>query len=255
MNSFHSIGTLPFEDQLLFNRFGRGLTVPLAHQTVTAAFTDIVSKAPTLIAARECFGDERTITYAELDKRSNALANLLVKKHGLKPGCRVVCVYSRCVEMCIFILGVMKAGAQYVPIDGAATVDDNLKHVITDCGAAIVLCLPQFAEKVQRCMSSRSDPVVLSIGGTDALWGTGDYSPPDIPISPGDGAYVIYTSGTTGKPKGVDVTHEGTCNTLLNEPSKLGITFGTKVACVLMLGFDMCECHYSTQAQLTHPRW
>ncbi|ORY59066.1 uncharacterized protein BCR38DRAFT_468373 [Pseudomassariella vexata] len=238
--SFQSIQALSPGDQILFNRFGRGQTYPLAYDTVTAAFDAIVESYPYSTAVRECYGFERTITYAELDWRSNIIANHLIGDHGLQPGQRVVCVYSRCIEMCAFIFGVMKAGGQYVPIDGAVMVEESLEHVIRDSEAPIVLCLSNFREKVERSLPESSQARIVALDTVDPIWKKGDTRAPSVDIGPEDGAYVIYTSGTTGKPKGVDVKHEGTCNTLLNEPSKLGITVGTNVACVLMLGFDMC---------------
>ncbi|KAK7959823.1 non-ribosomal peptide synthetase [Apiospora aurea] len=212
----------------------------MLHRTVTAAFESIAGNYPYAKAVRECFGQERTLTYAELDWRSNMVANHLITNHNLQPKQRVVCVYSRSLEMTIFILGVLKAGCQYVPIDGSVMVEESLQHVIHDSDAPIVLCLSSFEEKVERSMPLDSDAVIVAIDALDPLWRRGDTRNPEVPVGPYDGAYAIYTSGTTGAPKGVDVTHEGTCNTLLNEPGKLGITVGTNVSSVLMLGFDMC---------------
>jgi len=170
------------------------------------------------------------------------VANHLITNYNLQPKQRVVCVYSRSLEMTIFILGVLKAGCQYVPIDGSVVVEESLQHVIRDSGAPIILCLSSFEEKVERSMPLDSDATIVAIDALDPLWRRGDTRNPEIAIGPYDGAYAIYTSGTTGAPKGVDVTHEGTCNTLLNEPGKLGITIGTNVSSILMLGFDMCMC-------------
>lgn len=126
--SFNSIESLSPEDRLLFNRFGKGPSVPLAHQTITDAFETVVSISPNTAAVRECFGSERIITYAELDWRSNIIANQLIRDYGVRPDQKVVCVFSRCIEMCALILGVLKAGAQYVPIDGSVMVEDSLRQ-------------------------------------------------------------------------------------------------------------------------------
>ncbi|KAK8063280.1 hypothetical protein PG996_007932 [Apiospora saccharicola] len=238
--AFHSLEKLSPGDQHLFHQYGRGPSIPLQHRTVTSAFESIAGTYPYAKAVRECFGQERTLTYAELDWRSNMVANHLITNYNLQPKQRVVCVYSRSLEMTIFILGVLKAGCQYVPIDGSVMVEESLQHVIRDSGAPIILCLSSFEEKVERSMPLDSDATIVAIDALDPLWRRGDTRNPEIPVGPYDGAYAIYTSGTTGAPKGVDVTHEGTCNTLLNEPGKLGITVGTNVSSVLMLGFDMC---------------
>lgn len=126
--SFLSISSLPPHDQLLFNQYGRGPSVPLACQSLVDAFETTVAAYPNIPAVRECFGSERTISYNELDSRANIIANLLITNHGVGRGHRVVCVFSRCVEMCAFIVGVLKTGAQYVPVDGAVMVEDSLSQ-------------------------------------------------------------------------------------------------------------------------------
>jgi non-ribosomal peptide synthetase component F len=126
--SFHATSSLSPGDQVLFNKYGRGPTVPLPHTTITGAFQATASAYPNATAVRECFDSGRTLTYAELDARSNVIANYLVQNHGLGPGQRVVCVFSRSVDMCAFIFGVLNTGAQYIPIDGAVMVEDSLRQ-------------------------------------------------------------------------------------------------------------------------------
>lgn len=130
--SFQSISSLPPEDQALFNQYGRGPTVRVPHKTIPEAFEAIVSAHPSATAVRECFGPERSVTYAELEWRANIVANTLKADYGVVGGRghRVVCVFSRCIEMCAIILGVLKAGAQYVPIDGAVMVEESLKQYV-----------------------------------------------------------------------------------------------------------------------------
>lgn len=220
--SFHSISSLSPGDQLLFNRFGKGPAVPLAHQTITDAFEATVSSYPYAAAVRECFGSARTVTYAELDWRSNIIANHLIDDYGVGPGQRVVCVYSRCIEMCAFIFGVLKAGAQYIPIDGAVMIEENLRQyvltpdggmiwpsppvtslgyfadredsVIRDSGASVVLCLSHFRSKVEKSMPEEGSIDIVAIDAVNPyLWRHGDTRKPTVEIHPDDGAYVIYT--------------------------------------------------------------
>lgn len=122
-----------------------------------------------------------------------------------------------------------------------------------------MLCFSTFKDKVERSMPTGSSAKVAAFDAADPIWTTGNTQALNAHTRPQDGAYVIYTcvspsvllnsriktklvsrSGTTGKPKGVDCSHMNLCNTLLNEPGKLGITVGTEVACVLMLSFDLC---------------
>ncbi|TEA11422.1 Adenylate-forming reductase [Colletotrichum sidae] len=237
---FHSLEGLSLADRVLFNQFSRGPAEPVPYRVVHHAFESIAAAHPDVTAVRHF--DGTTITYRELNRRANVLANELRSNHGLRKGDRVVCVYSRCIEMVVFILSVLKAGGQYVPLDGGIIPEDTLGYDIADSNAPVVLCLPRFREKVLRSIpSDRRDLVrVVDLDAHSWLWKHGNAGHPGVIVKPEDGAYVIYTSGTTGRPKGVDVRHEGVTNTLLAEPSKLGIRVGKNVAQQLNVGFDMC---------------
>ncbi|KAF3351363.1 hypothetical protein VD0002_g2691 [Verticillium dahliae] len=238
--SFHSLEDLPLADRVLFNTFGRGERVSIAYGVVHHAFEAIVAENPDVTAVRHYDGTE--ITYRELNRRANMLANELRNNYGMKKGERVVLVYSRCIEMVVFIFAVLKAGGQYVPLDGAIIPEDTLAYDIVDSGARIVLCTPKFEAKASACIPAETtaDVKVLALGAKSLLWSTGCTSNPSVEVLPSDGVYVIYTSGTTGRPKGVDVRHRGVTNCLLAEPSKLGIKVGSQVAQQLNVGFDMC---------------
>ena len=240
-SSFSSIESLSLEDRQLFNEFSKGSEVPIPFEVAHHAFEAVAQAHPDLVAVRHYDGS--TITYAELDRRANMLANELIATYGLRIGDRVVCVYSRCIEMVVFILAVLKAGGQYVPLDGGIVTDDTLGFDIADSDAPVVLCLPKFFEKVVRSIPDdrRNMVNVVDLDGSSPLWHMGNPSDPMVEVTTDDGAYVIYTSGTTGRPKGVDVRHRGVTNTLLAEPSKLGIRPGRNVAQQLNVAFDMCK--------------
>ncbi|KAL0931093.1 nonribosomal peptide synthetase 12 [Colletotrichum truncatum] len=237
---FHSLENLSLADRVLFNQFSRGPKDVVPYQVVHHAFESIAAAHPDVTAVRH--HDGTTITYRELNRRANVLANELRGTYGLRKGDRVVLVYSRCIEMVVFIFAVLKAGGQYVPLDGGIIPEDTLGYDISDSNAPVVLCLPKFREKVLRSVpSDRRDRVrVVDLDANSMLWKHGNAGHPGVIVKPEDGAYVIYTSGTTGRPKGVDVRHEGVTNTLLAEPSKLEIRVGKNVAQQLNVGFDMC---------------
>lgn len=239
MTAFYHLESLSPQDQVLFNQFSRGANVPIPYSVTHHAFEAVARNHPDVVAVRHY--DGTSITYAELDRRANILANELINSYRLEKRDRVLLVYSRCIEMVVFIYAVLKAGGQYVPLDGAIVPEETLAYNIADSNATVVLCLPKFQSKVEQCMptASKSKTVVLALDGFNALWTTGDSRRPDIEVNGKDGAYVIYTSGTTGRPKGVDVRHEGVTNTLLAEPSRLGVTVGSNVIQQLNVGFDM----------------
>ncbi|GKT53956.1 amino acid adenylation domain-containing protein [Colletotrichum tofieldiae] len=238
--SFQSLESLSLADRVLFNQFSRGPSDAIPYHVVHHAFESIAAAHPDITAIRHYDGS--TITYRELNRRANVLANELRGTYGLRKGDRVVLVYSRCIEMVVFIFAVLKAGGQYVPLDGGIIPEDTLGYDIADSNAPVVLCLPKFREKVLRSLpSDRRDLVkVVDLDANSWLWKHGNAGHPGVIVKPDDGAYVIYTSGTTGRPKGVDVRHQGVTNTLLVEPSKLGIRVGKNVAQQLNVGFDMC---------------
>ncbi|KAI0022951.1 surfactin synthetase subunit 3 [Xylariomycetidae sp. FL0641] len=235
MSSFHSLDRLSPADRTFFNKHGRGPQVEIPFPFVHQAFEHIVDTHPEATAVRQ--QDGQTITYGELERRANMLSNDMTRQ-GLRPGDRVVLVVSRSIAMIVGILAVLKAGAQYVPLDGGIVSEDSLQHIFTDTGARFVFCLRKFRAKVDRHAGQTVQRVVeldTHFAGDRA----GDEARPDLHLSPDSGAYVIYTSGTTGKSKGVDVRHRNVTNNLLVEPANLRIRVGTNVAQLLNISFDM----------------
>lgn len=233
--SFHSIDNLSSEDQRLFNQFGRGPSVAIPFGLVHKAFENIVDQYPKVTAARHY--DGTTITYQELDRRANILGNHLTER-GLRPNDRVCIVVSRSIELLVGILAVLKAGAQYVPLDGGIVADAALEHIFNDTGASFILCLSKFRTKVEpHARKTKAEIVELNGQNQKALFG--DETRPNPVMNSNFGSYMIYTSGTTGKPKGVDVRHRNVTNNLLVEPANLKITVGKNVAQLLNISFDM----------------
>src|SRR6185369_5982377 len=122
------------------------------------------------------------LTYGELDARANRLARYL-QARGVRPGDRVALLLERSAELVAAILGVLKAGAAYVPIDPAYPAE-RVAFLREDSGAALLL--------------TAADLEALGSYSSERL---------AIPLDAGLPAYVIYTSGSTGTPKGVVVTH------------------------------------------------
>ncbi|WP_165766015.1 non-ribosomal peptide synthetase, partial [Mycolicibacterium wolinskyi] len=139
----------------------------------------------------------RSMTYAELDEASDRLAYLL-SGVGAGPGQRVAVMFSRSVEAIVAIVGVLKSGAAYVPIDPALP-DARVGFVLGDAAPVAVVTTAQLRPRVEGY-----DLLVVEVD--DAR--LGDRPSGVLPVVAADDvAYVIYTSGTTGVPKGVAVTH------------------------------------------------
>ncbi len=146
----------------------------------------------------------RTLTYAELNGRANALAHHLVR-HGVSPGSRVAILMPRCLELVVAELAILKAGAAYVPLDPSLPAA-RLGFLVADSGSRVVLGLEGQALPPLRG-TQRID--VDTLGGR-----TGQ----DLPalLDGGAPAYVMYTSGSTGEPKGVVVPHRAVSRLVLN---------------------------------------
>ncbi|HYH78313.1 MAG TPA: amino acid adenylation domain-containing protein, partial [Longimicrobium sp.] len=178
-------------------------------------FTDLVlihhhfeaqaARAPGAAAVE--FGDE-SLTYAELDARANRLAHRLVAL-GVRPEGRVALCLEPCSGAIAGLLGVMKAGAAYVPLDPAAP-DERTAFMLAESGARIVLA---DAASAARPWAAGYEVLVVD-GDLDAELERHPATPPAVRIGPRHLAYVLYTSGSTGLPKGVLVEHGGVCNTI-----------------------------------------
>ncbi|KAI1757791.1 acetyl-CoA synthetase-like protein [Xylaria castorea] len=235
--SFHSIDSLSPEDQRLFNQFGRGPRADIPFDVVHKAFENIVDSHPHVTAAR--LYDGTTITYQGLERRANILSNELMQR-GLRPNDRVCIVVSRSIELLVGIIATLKAGAQYVPLDGGIVADAALQHIFHDARPRMVLCLKKFCTKV-KLHAQETGSEIVELDGPDPKILFGNEERPKVTMDSSFGSYMIYTSGTTGKPKGVDVRHRGVVNNLLVEPAKLKITIGKNVGQLLNISFDMAQ--------------
>ena len=145
------------------------------------------------------------LTYGELDKRANQVARL-VRRHGAEPdGCVAVCMPGS-IEMVTALLGVMKAGSAYVPIDPAYP-PERIEFMIRDSGARLLLTLSAQAGSLPKlpvpcvCLDSDWGQFAREDDGALTRAATADNL-----------AYVIYTSGSTGRPKGVAIEHRSLMN-------------------------------------------
>jgi amino acid adenylation domain-containing protein len=145
------------------------------------------------------------ITYLDLNRKANQLANNLTQL-GVRPGARVGVCLDRGLDLMVSLLGVLKAGAAYVPLDPAYPAQ-RLAFMLKDAGLEILLTQERWAELFPNeelrivCLDHEKKYIALERG--DNL---------GIKISPDDVAYVIYTSGSTGQPKGVLGLHRGAVN-------------------------------------------
>ncbi|HEU0079908.1 MAG TPA: amino acid adenylation domain-containing protein, partial [Longimicrobiaceae bacterium] len=150
------------------------------------------------------FGGE-TVTYAALDRRSDALARRLAAT-GVGPDVRVGICMERSPAFVAGLLAILKAGGAYLPLDPQYP-DERLAFMLADAGAPVLLTEAGLAERF-----AGFGGVVVRVDGSDGAE-EADAAPhsrtfaPSRPPSPENLAYVIYTSGSTGQPKGTEVPH------------------------------------------------
>jgi non-ribosomal peptide synthetase component F len=177
----------PTKHQSRAHGFGRGAKLSVPHGTVHEAFENIVDTYPGVVAA---IHGAQSITYLQLDLAANRLANYLISS-GLHPRQRVCLVMQRSIEMLIGFLAILKAGCQYVPIDGGVASDEALRHIFADTESRFILCLPRYWDRAKQFASQEA--IVLELGMNTGAY----YSPmrPGIPVTSEDGVYAMYTSG------------------------------------------------------------
>ncbi|MFC5266699.1 amino acid adenylation domain-containing protein [Kribbella qitaiheensis] len=161
-------------------------------------FEQQVARTPDAIALIQ---GEREITYAELDRRSNAIAWQLVDL-GVKPGQLVAVRVARGAELVVGVLAVLKSGAAYLPLDAG---EPESRWAFMTADAEALALVGDDAALADR-LGLRLVPVAAVDGDPRAK------QAPPVRSAAGDIAYCIYTSGATGNPKGVAVPHRGPVN-------------------------------------------
>ena len=191
-----------------------------------------VRRTPERIAVRS---DEHTLTYAELDARANRIAHAL-RARGARHGVLVGIALDRGIDMVAAVLGVLKTGAGYVPLDPAFP-RERLAFMVDDAALAALVTERRLAHR----FDVGSQPVLLLDDPAAAL-----DAEPATPIgrdadaaTPESVAYVIYTSGSSGQPKGVEIPHRAVVNFLASMAKRPGLRADDRLLAVTTLSFDI----------------
>ncbi|MFE9279651.1 amino acid adenylation domain-containing protein, partial [Paenibacillus glucanolyticus] len=193
-SNLKDVELLTNEDINILHRYNNHLPYPYEFQTIHEAFEMMAEMSPHSVALHL---DGKELTYSRLNVWSNQIAHQLIGL-GLRSEEIVGIVMDKSFEMVAGILGVLKVGGAYLPIDPNYP-ESRIQYMVMDSGLRVVLTLSKydsalFKELVvvcldeKKCSDSKSDN-------------------PKVPLSSENLAYVIYTSGTTGRPKGVMVEH------------------------------------------------
>lgn len=174
---------------------------------------------------------EQTITYKDLNKKANKIANYLRTSHDIKPGDFVTILLNRSIELIACILGVVKSGATYVAIDPEYP-PDRINYMINNCNSKLI-----FTNNTTNQLISNLD--ILKINIDTKSFDKESYASPKILTQPEDLLYVIYTSGSTGKPKGVTIKNKNVNNFILGMQHLIDFKNSKTILSVATVCFDM----------------
>jgi amino acid adenylation domain-containing protein len=163
-----------------------------------------VQRTPNAIAVTY---KNQKLTYQELNQKANQLAHHLLAI-GVQPEQLVGICVERSLDMLVGLLGILKAGAAYVPIDPSYP-RDRIEYMLSDSQAQILITQGSL-------IAQEYSGIIISLDGDRENFTQQAIYNPDVLIDSNQLAYVIYTSGSTGKPKGVQVLHKGVTNFLLS---------------------------------------
>ena len=224
-----SLSILLPEEKGLLRLWGRGPDREIATDGLQELVEQQARTSPESPAV--LFADE-AVTYDELNRRANRFANHL-RSLGVTPEMRVGICLERSIQMLVAVLGVLKAGAAYVPLDPRCP-GDRLSFIVRDAQARVVVTEEALADLVAAGTAS----VVSLDRHREAIAQRSDKDL-KMRIGPENLAYVLYTSGSTGRPKGVQVSHRALTNLVLAMRDQLSIERDDVVAATTTLSFDV----------------
>lgn len=198
------------------------------HQCIHQLFEEQVAKNPDAVAV---IYEQESLTYQQLNQKANQLAHYL-QSLGIKTEELVGICVERSPLIIIGILGILKAGAAYLPLDPSYP-PNRLIYMVEDSGVSVVLTQEKLANTLQL---ENLQKVYL-----DQDWPIISQQSSDPPVSETQAknlAYVIYTSGSTGKPKGVLLAHKGVCNLATQQRKIFNIKAQSRVLQFASFSFD-----------------
>ncbi|HEY0605419.1 MAG TPA: amino acid adenylation domain-containing protein, partial [Herpetosiphonaceae bacterium] len=175
--------------------------------------------------------EDRSLSYAEVDARSNQLAHHL-RSLGVEAGARVGLYLQRSLDLPVALLGILKAGGTYVPLDPSYPAA-RLHFMLADAGIGVLVTQAALADNLPHT------GVTLCLDRDAAQIAEQPETPPSSALQPEDLAYIIYTSGSTGQPKGVQIPHRALVNFLHSMRREPGMSADDTLLAVTTIAFDI----------------
>lgn len=214
-----AVGILTEQDQEVYKKLNDTAWPYDTSKTIHGMFEQAAAAYPDRIAVSSVHG---RLTYRELNEQANRTARLLLSR-GLRKGEFVTIFMERSLELVVSLLGILKAGGVYVPVDPEHPEDRN-RYILSDTGSPFILTKAVYepqAAALSAGVETVKAIIPMDAGVTDTYEGTGNV---ENGVLPNDLAYVIYTSGSTGRPKGALIAHEGVVNLGETVRTDCGIT-------------------------------
>lgn len=189
------------EKHRILNEFNYTETALRGDKTLVELFIEQVRRTPDNIAIVH---EQTELSYCELNAKANRIADFL-QSRGVKPGSVVGIMVNRSIDMVAGVIGILKAGAAYLPIDPEYP-SHRIQYMLNNSNTDLLLTSYELAERID----SGYNTICIKNEEIECF----DCIEPNIKPSPDNLAYIIYTSGSTGNSKGVMIEHKSIVNTL-----------------------------------------
>ncbi|MUG96548.1 amino acid adenylation domain-containing protein [Scytonema sp. UIC 10036] len=186
--------------------------------------------------------ESQSLTYQQLNQKANQLAHYLIQNYQIQPDTLIGICVERSLEMIVGVLGILKAGAAYVPIDPNYP-QERIEFMLKDSGTSVLLTQSSLLDQLPLTKLENSLQIICLDRETFAKELTDNPSPQSTPH---DLAYAIYTSGSTGTPKGVAIEHRGLVNMTLAVGQILQIQPQSRLLQFASFSFDASIWEIST---------
>ncbi|GHC66683.1 non-ribosomal peptide synthetase [Streptomyces flavofungini] len=198
-----------------------------------AAFEIQADRAPDAVAVVR--GTERR-TYGQINREANRLAHRLIAL-GVGPDVRVGLCLDRSPELLVAVLGILKAGGSYVPLDPEYP-GQRIATMVHGTSCAVMVSRSDLTANLPGTSPEESRPLVLLDRDADALAAQPEHNPGPT-SGPDDLCYILHSSGSTGAPKPIALRHRGVMNTLADLNSRFGVGPGDAVLSLSSPSFDL----------------
>ncbi|MEO6098378.1 MAG: AMP-binding protein [Fibrobacteria bacterium] len=222
-------------DDPRFRSWGWGIQATPSHAFIHDAIDAQIRLRPLDVAIEH---EGRQVTYRELDRLARRVSSQLAA-HRVGRGDVVGIFARRGIPMVASILGVLRLGAAYAPMDVGIAPMSMLQQAIDSTGMRVAITTGDGMSKVAALTGAKILIYDLLEDPEDPEDPARNGFLPNAAGSPDDSCFVLFTSGTTGTPNAVAVSHRNVCNLLLTSPGNLGICPGMRVGQILAIGFDM----------------